>query len=218
VKLSQREKVMLIGGGSIALVVALTAWLILPLHHRWTDLGRRLEPDLCALETMRERTDRLQHLLARRQRLIREMGRLVEPEPEPEQKEEAEQQPGPPAEGGKPPNTDDRSEAPEPADKPNGYELEAEVEKVFKECGAGLKLLSAKRLSRLGLRPEQYEMIGLQVETETKVESLIKLLHRIEKGQRFMRVDRLKLRHNPGKPLAVTATMELVAYERLDGK
>jgi hypothetical protein len=256
-KLSKREKTTLVVGSSIALAIALTAWVLLPLHRRWTDLGRQLGPGLRALETVQERTDRQRALLAQRQRLIRELGWLVEPQPEPQGERGREKQepvrggptreqpvktapddaapvdtgaggesvadePVPTGNPGQPDQTAEGSEKepeqPEASDrKPKGYELEAEVEKMFKECGAGLKLLSAKRLSRLGLRPEHYEMVGLQVETETKIDSLIKVLHRIEKGPRFMRIDRLKVRHDPKKPLAVVATMELVAYQRVHG-
>ncbi|MFO7958391.1 MAG: GspMb/PilO family protein [Candidatus Brocadiia bacterium] len=261
-KLSKREKTTLVLGSSIALAVALTAWVLLPLHRRWTDLGRQLQPGLRALETVQERAERQRTLLAQRQRLIRELGWLVEPEPEPQEEEGQEKQksgpeglaekrppktapddaapvdtgagaavepvadePVPSGNPGQPDQTaegsekeSEESEQPEAsARKPKGYELETEVERMFKECGAGLKLLSAKRLSRLGLRPEHYEMVGLQVETETKIDSLIKVLHRIEKGPRFIRIDRLKLRHDPKKPLAVVATMELVAYQRVDG-
>ncbi len=201
--MSRREKITLIAGAVVAGLTVLIAWGVVPLARHWSELGQRLEPRLETLSALRERTQQRGSLLVRRDRLAGQIGLLAGPPPT----EPAEQKPD--AEEGK----DTEEKPPEnPAELP---ELEARLEKVFQGAGANIKSLTVKRISRLGLKPEHFRPVGFQVETETKIDSLIKLLHALEKGPRFMRVDRLRLHHEENKPTQVRVSLDIVAYERV---
>ncbi len=63
-----------------------------------------------------------------------------------------------------------------------------------------------------GLR--HYRAVALQVEADTNTEGLFKMLRALEKGERYMRVDSLKLRHDLKKPDALSVTLQVSAYER----
>ena len=57
-------------------------------------------------------------------------------------------------------------------------------------------------------------MVALQADVECNTESLVKLLHALEKGERFARVDDLKIHHEMKKPDALSVTLRILAYER----
>jgi hypothetical protein len=221
---------MLIVGGALVGLTVLIAWMVIPLGRKWREMGRQLSPRLETLASLQERAEQRGSLLVRRDRLAKEIGVLVTPPPGAVEETDAEADN---QEGGEKPEEADRDdaeareqaqekeqepeekEAPEPEKGPQAPELEAKLEQTFASAGAEMKLLTVKRVSRFGLRPEHFRMVGFQVETETKIESLVKLLHALEKGPRFMRVDRLRLRHEEGKPGRVSVSMEIVAYEQV---
>ncbi|MFO8008148.1 MAG: type II secretion system protein GspM [Candidatus Brocadiia bacterium] len=224
-ELSKREKWMLKVGGAVAVLTILIAWGVVPLARRWATLGQRLAPQREALAALREKADRREAMLGTRARLVRRLGTLTAREPEGEGNEGDRK---PDQEGG---HSGDAPEKPQPGgdvarneigpppdrvQKGGRGEFQAQIERVFQESGAPLKVLSATRASAMGVRLEHFRVVAYQVETETNVESLIKILHAMEKGPRFVRVDRLKVRHPLEQPRAVSVTMEIVAYERAD--
>ncbi|MCK4284373.1 MAG: hypothetical protein KAX44_08660, partial [Candidatus Brocadiae bacterium] len=81
-ELSKREKHMLIAGASAVALIVLMAWVILPLGRAWSRLGDELRPRLRAVAILRDRAERQEALLARRARLVRQVGSLLHaPEP-----------------------------------------------------------------------------------------------------------------------------------------
>jgi len=226
--LSKRERYMLTGGAVVVALTVLIAWGTLPLARKWGELGRELEPKLAALALLEERTERHEALLARRSRLVRDVGLLVEPTEEPEetkQEEEPEHQAGDDA--AEPEESEDQTgenakpdgeEPPRPAEqaepKPEAPALEALLEKAVKEAGGRVKLISARKSPGRSMALQHFEMVALQVETDLSAQSLTKLLHALEKGPRFVRVDELKLHHDFKKPDALGITLSVVAYDR----
>jgi len=95
--------------------------------------------------------------------------------------------------------------------------LEAEVEKIFKKSGVKMKIVAAKKVPRKSTPLGHFKMVGLQIEAEGNVDSVVKMLYALEKGPRFIRVEQLKVRHDPKKPMAMNVTAEIVAYEPADG-
>ncbi len=114
-----------------------------------------------------------------------------------------------PAEGAE----DESDEPPTRQAKADVPALEALLEKAVKKSGGRVKLISAKKSPRQTLRLKHFKMTVLQVQTDLSVDSLVKLLHALEKGPRFARVDSLKVRHDLKKPGALSVTFEVIAYE-----
>jgi hypothetical protein len=204
---------MMTAGAAVAALTVLIMWILLPLAERWSALGARLHPELQALERLEERVARRQALQSRRARLVRQLGYLYPPS----QPAEDDEQEG--AEG--PKNTEAGDPEPSEAPKQEGSgkgtpappALEAELEKAAKECGVGVKRISAERNSRASGRGRRLRIRTLRIEAECTMDALVKLLHALEKGPRFVRVESLKVRHDLKKPLAVKVTIEASAYE-----
>ncbi|MCK4375609.1 MAG: hypothetical protein KAX19_09780, partial [Candidatus Brocadiae bacterium] len=89
--------------------------------------------------------------------------------------------------------------------------------KTFKKCGAKIKVVAAKKVPRGSTPLNHFKMVGLQVEAEGNVDSIVKMLHALEKGPRFIRVEQLKIHHDAKKPMAMSVTVEIVAYDPVDG-
>ncbi len=75
-KLSQRERVMALVGGGMALATVLVTWVLGPTWSRWSEMGDELAPKMERLSVLRERAAGQDALLAERTRLVRELGVL----------------------------------------------------------------------------------------------------------------------------------------------
>ena len=244
-KLSRREKRMLVGGAIIVALVILVNWIIAPLSRKWAELGKQVAPRLALLETVRSRAERYASLLARRDHLSRQIGSLLEPaQPEEPQKKDANppappaapsEQPAPPA---APPEQKDADTPPAPPPAPpeqpapvappaeqpapaqpakkDVRSLEAELAKIVGKSGAKIKVVSAKQPPRATERLKFFRMTALRIEAEGNADSLVKMLHALEKGDRFIRIDALKIHQDLKKPGALNLTMEILAYAPAD--
>ena len=220
-KLARREKRTAIIGTAVAALTVLITWVLLPSGREWSALGDQLGPKLRQLRVLQARADGQRALLARRARLIRQVGSLLDPADarvSSAQKEDGGSgQTG--GEGTKPgENTADRTASdPDGAIKAGGQRMEAELEKIFKQCGAKMQLVSPKGVPRGGEPLKYFKMISLRIDGEAQVESLVKTLHALEKGPRLIRVDRLEVHQDLNKPGALSVTLEIAAYEPADG-
>ena len=118
-----------------------------------------------------------------------------------------------------PPNKDDKPEPdkeskPEKKKEPERTAIEAELEKTIKKCGGRIKLMSAKTAPQAQLA--YFKPVMLQVDMDAKIDALVKTLHALEKGPRFIRVDSLTINQDAKKPGAMSVSMDLVAYERAE--
>lgn len=201
-KLSEREKrVVAIGAVAVCLIV-LANWVLLPVSRRWAELGDRLEPKIARLDALRERARRYGALMAARRRLVGAMGTLAAPGDKTSGAKQGEPAASAKQEGKSP-----------PAAAKTG--LEAELEKMAGQAGVAIKGLSAgKRPARSALK--HFRKVALHLQVQGNIDPLIKLLHALEKGERFVRVDAMTLHHDLQKPGELNVTLDLVAYERAD--
>ncbi len=201
-KLSQRERVMALVGGGIALATVLATWVLGPVWSHWCEMGDELAPKMERLAVLRERAAGQDALLAERTRLVRELGVLCPAPPEKPRKD------------GAPPEKKEGAPPPRPDTAPEQKRFESELAQLIGGNGGRIKLMTtAKPADALkGLR--YYRAVALQVEADTNTEGVFKMLKALEKGKRYMRVDSLKLRHDLSKPEAVSVTLQVTAYER----
>ncbi len=209
-KLSRREKRMLVGGAIVVVAVIIVNWIIAPLGRKWAEMGGQLAPRLMLLEAAQSRAERYGSLLARRDHLSRQVGSLLgSAQPKESQKNDAGKPPGPPT------GHSERPETPQTAeDGPRS--IEVELEKIAGKSGVKLKLVSAKRTPRQAGGLKHFRMTALRIEADTDINCLMKMVHALEKGNRFIRIDALKIHQDLKKPGALNLTMEIVAYAPAD--
>jgi Tfp pilus assembly protein PilO len=237
-KLSQREKRMLVGGAIIVALVVLVNWIIAPLSRKWAELGRQLAPRLALLETVRSRAERHAVLQARQYELSRQIGSLLDSaQSETPQNKDANTPPAPPATPPAlpatpaappatptgpfatppaPPATPSEQPATAQTPKKELRSFEAELAKTIGQSGAKINLISAKQPPRTPEPLKYFKMTALRVEAEGNADSLVKMLLALEKGNRFIRIDTLKIHQDVKKPGALNLTMEIVAYVPAD--
>ena len=203
-KLSGRERYMMIGGGIIAGVVVVVNWLALPLYRSWAELGEQLAPKLALLEKLEDRVDRRDALLARRARLSRQMGSLLG-QAENSTAGKNNKKPHHGSNPGHKPEAKSNSQ-PEPRS------LEVEIAEMAKKSGAKLQLVYSRKTSRRARELKYFREVALHVEASGKAGSIAKMLHRLEKGQRLIRVDSFELHRKPDDRSPVNITLEVVAY------
>jgi len=267
-KLSEREKRVIIVGGVACGAILLGAFVVVLLIRSWVDLGRELEPKLRSVETIRKRALARGQLLARRCVLVKRIGALF-PEPPPGKKPSAKAAPKtkepapakvspknsetPPTrkgipqthqQKGEPPNPSakkteksppqrdrnkpgranppvkKRGKAPSAAPTPrsgsgaDAVGLAAQLERLAKKAGLQIKRIKARPSSRGAKRYKHYRTIALQLSAEGNIGSLMKLLYEIEKGERFVRVERFQLRRDAkkGSKIEISA-LDVIGYE-----
>lgn len=207
--LSHRERRLMQVGGIASAVIILVTWVAVPLAREWRRLAQELEPQRKLAAALEERQARRQLLLSRRARLSRLIGTLV-PTVEAGQGPASGPQTAGPAAG-----ADAQAGAPagaSPQSKP-APAFEGELEKAVKSSGGKVKVISARPAPTHGPALRHFRAVILQVESEGDIGSLTRLLHALEKGGRFVRVNSLEVRHDLSKPQAVSVTMEVMAYE-----
>ena len=267
-KLSERDKRVIIVGGVACGAILLAAFVLIPLIRWWAGLGHELEPKLRSVETIRKRALARRQLLARRCVLVKRIGALF-PEPRPGKKPSAKaapktkepapakvppkkaetppthkgppqsqqkkgEQPNPSAtkaeksppqrDGKKPgranPAVEKRGKAPPATPTPrsgsgaDAVGLAAQLERLAKKVGLQIKRIKARPSARGAKRYKHYRTIALQLSAEGNIQSLMKLLYEIEKGERFVRVERFRLRRDAkkGSKIEISA-FDVIGYE-----
>ncbi len=203
-RLSSRDRRVLAAGAIVVSLIVLVRWVVAPALGQWGQMGQELAPKLGLLEAFEARLDRREALLKRRSRLVREVGSLLGPVAE-----EA------PKEGDAPPQgaEEEAGEAGSPAGEPPAPPaLEAEVARIAKESKVQVKLVSARKSPRSTVALSHFQTAAVRVEAECQVEAMTKMLHALEKGERFVRIESLKLHQDLKKPGKLGVTMELAVY------
>ena len=222
-------------GVAAILAIAVVAWAILPLWDSWCRMGDELAPKVQALQRARERLERRRTLLARRARLVKQIGWVAPPIEEPEKRSkesgggdaapkprngppnaEAKPNAGPPETEAKPNSGPPNAEAKPNAKPPERAGFEAELEKAAAKSKVQMKSLVGEK-ARPGVRLTCFKPRLFRLEAEAKPEALVALLHALEKGPRLVRVDELVLRQDVEKPGPLKVTLQVAAYERADG-
>ena len=107
----------------------------------------------------------------------------------------------------------DGEEAPEEDSEAGAVRLAAYIERLAAETGMTIHRVSPNKRSSKRGKTSHFTEVALQVKAEGKVDSLLKLLHGIEKGQRFARIEDIQLQRDLEKGGAVSASFEIKAYE-----
>jgi hypothetical protein len=97
-----------------------------------------------------------------------------------------------------------------------GVCLATHLERIAKTSGVKIKQISPKSGSRSGKSNKHFNAVALKITIESNIESLIKLLHAIEKGERLVRVEQIRLRRDLKKG-SVATTIDVVGYEAAAG-
>ncbi len=192
--LQRREKVVLIVGGAVAGLLVLVLFVLTPLVERWCDLGSQLGPKLVLVKELRNLASQRETLLARRNRYIRSLGYLVEPEA-----------PG----TGKSNNSKPNPPKPRAA---SALSLAAYLDQTTKKAGVKIKNIKPKKLTASQKDRKYFRASTVQVTFDTKLQSLLKLLHALEKGERLIRIEDINLRRDLKKGDTVSVTLDIVGY------
>jgi hypothetical protein len=221
--LTKREKRVVAAGGAAVVATVLVAWVAWPISRRWSDLGRRIGLRERELGALRGRLAEETADDSARAGLIAEMGWLVPPGPA------SEEEPGRPAERPADRQGEDtgvatpadspvqgQPEVPAGATEPVRTPLAAELEQTVGECGMELKSVTARHAPGTDESLRHFRPVLLQLELAGKADGLVRLLHTLEKGERFFRVEKLAVRQDVKSPGPVTVSLELFAYEPAD--
>ncbi len=291
-KLSERDRKVLVIGGAVAVLTVLVLHVGLPLARKWSDLGEQLEPRRESVARLRERIDEHEKLLDRRRVLVRRMGSLldpvaptgegdVKPDEKPQEKapegekgstkpdEKALPEGTPkPADGegkkaessetpekaadekevttgdgkdssGETPAKEEKAETSEKpgAEKPgdtsaednskekagekesedkgaeaNSVPLSTHVEQTAKAAGVKIQRLVPKKYSGRKSDGKYFKPVLLEVSVESDIKNLLKMIHGLEKGPRFARIEQLKV-HRDLKQPTIKASLDVMAYE-----
>lgn len=109
------------------------------------------------------------------------------------------------------------SDAPEPAPADRrtagGVGLAAHLERVAQQSGVKIKRISPKK-RRAGQRARKsFTPVVLQLSIESDIEGLLKTLHAIEKGDRFVRIEQFQLRRDLKTGARIDASFDVMGYE-----
>ena len=91
--------------------------------------------------------------------------------------------------------------------------LAAHVERAAKKAGVKIERISPKRQSRARRGTRHFNSVALQVRLESDIQNLIKFLHALEKGERFLRVEQMQLRRDLKKGDVMKVTLDVFGYE-----
>lgn len=217
---NRSEKRAIIVGGAVTAILVI-AFVIVPLMREWTRLGSILTPQRQHIEKVRDATREQSHLLGRRNELIGKLGSILG-------KEEA-AKPGGKIPKGQPDTTlrkdagaesigSDKAEAGKPKtidapDAPSGISLAAYVERVAKKAGVVIARITASKPAMRKKRSRHFNPVGQRISCEAKIESLIKLLYALEKGERLVCVEHIELRCDSKKGQKIQVALHITGYE-----
>ncbi len=235
--LTGREKRAAVIGGIIVGLVLLIAYVVAPLARAWSWRGNDLKPRFRQITELRERARRQGSLVRTRNVLVSRLGALTCPEDVAVQKRPDAVMPGSgesaaDAEDG---NPDGSGKEPSPAEEATGLAaaaaeqnrgagdassgvcLAAHFERIAKTSGVNIKRISPRKRASARKSNKHFGAVAMQVNVESNIENLIKLLYAIEKGERLVRVENIQLRRDLKKGDSVATTLDVVGYEATAG-
>ena len=95
----------------------------------------------------------------------------------------------------------------------SGVSLAAHLERTAKKSGVKIKRISPKKQSRGRRGTRHFSSVALQIRIESDMQNLIKLLHALEKGERFVRIEQMQLRRDLKKGNNMEISLDIVGYE-----
>jgi len=87
------------------------------------------------------------------------------------------------------------------------------VEKTAKAAQIKLKRITPKKNSSGKKRTKYFEPVTLQVNFECQVTNLVQLLHDLEKGELFVRVDKVEITRDVAQGDKLNASLDISSYE-----
>jgi Type II secretion system (T2SS), protein M subtype b len=113
-------------------------------------------------------------------------------------------------------STGDKKDA-EEQETPAAESVAGYVGRVAKESGVKLKRVTPRKTSGSRAAREHFKPATVQVSMEATAENLIKMLHTLEKGGRFARVEQMQLLRNASKGNTIDVSLDVMAYETGEG-
>ena len=96
---------------------------------------------------------------------------------------------------------------------PTGISVATHLERLAKKSGVKLNKVTPRKPSRRCKGDKHIGPVGLTIGFEANIQSLIKLLHALEKGERLVRVEQAEFRRDLKKPQNIQVTLYVVGYE-----
>ena len=96
---------------------------------------------------------------------------------------------------------------------PTGISVATHLERLAKKSGVKLNKVTPRKPSRRCKGDKHIGPVGLTIGFEANIQSLIKLLHALEKGERLVRVEQAEFRRDLKKPQNIQVTLHVVGYE-----
>ena len=110
------------------------------------------------------------------------------------------------------PKTEEAKPA-KPAAPKSGISLAAHLERIAKKSGIKINKVTPRKPSACWKGNRYFKAVGLQVGFQTKIQSLIKLLHALEKGERLVRVEQVGFSRDLKKGQNIRVSLQVVGYE-----
>ena len=107
----------------------------------------------------------------------------------------------------------EEAKAAKPAAPPSGISLATHLERIAKKSGVKIKKVTQRKPSACWKGNRYFKAVGLQIGFEANIQSLIKLLHALEKGARLVRVEQAEFRRDLKKGQNIRVTLYVVGYE-----
>ena len=194
---TNREKRTILAGGVVAGLILLIAYVVLPLAREWQRLGDSLRPRLRYVEMLQQRARRQNALLARRNALVARVGWVL---------------------GQNAPSSRNKAKRPKTkakgaADPESGISLAAHVERIAKQSSVSIKQITRGKPASRRKADKHFAPVGLQVRLEAHIQSVIKFLHALEKGERLVRAERVECRRDLKRGRTLKVTLHVVGYE-----
>ncbi|MCP4644728.1 MAG: hypothetical protein GY851_30080 [bacterium] len=123
-----------------------------------------------------------------------------------------------PEKPGTPPKPE-KGDAPKKEEKPPepaGVSVATHVQQAAGKAGVKITRITPRHRSVGGKKGKHFRPVAMQVSLEGNIKNVIALLHALEKGERFVRVEQFQLRRDIKKEDKVDATLDVLAYEAIE--
>ncbi len=212
-------------GGILAALIILIGYVIVPLAHKWAEKRNVLMPKLAHVEMLKTRIHAQETILTRRNALVSRLGSLLgtgpsaetdnvqselgnkaheeSPEPASNEKNQAAKENAP--------ETD--KNIPEVGQTSSEVSLAAYVERIATKAGAKIERISPRNTPAASKGGTYFVPVPLQVKIEGNVRNVVQMLHALERGERFVRIDQIQFRRELTKGDTIDASLDITGYE-----
>jgi hypothetical protein len=110
----------------------------------------------------------------------------------------------------------EEKESPKPTARPSGISFATHLERIAKKSGVKVNKVTPTKPAAYWKGNGYFKPVGLVVGFEANIQSLIKFLQALEKGERLVRLEQAQFRRDPARGQKITVTLNLVGYESVE--